>query len=973
MVVSQAMAAVATRILAEVAAAGVVTTGAGVPQVLRAPAVPPAAGEAPPASELLLSAIVEALRAERCPLAPPAAAGGAGGGTQAALVTQLLELVDDAVGPDAPAAPTGAAAVATAAGAAPPGLEPLDALVLPALATHVLSGIAAAIDAHPVEAIVAVAVHTAALRRLFTAMPVLATYFLSLLPTDNARRFVLSDAARLEALGLSAFWHVPARGDGAVLLSEPVVIADRLSRPPCVLEASDALPLSREYADVAARLKAADTTAASLSAWIIAQPPDNRYRLRMLLLLAAYYEFFVAGRSCAVLAGAVHSEPVRVALDLQPGERRVFEVIAGGPTRGASSSDKGLQHLFSAAAGGFDVGAGAGAGAAAAPAAGSEQDRVWQARHRNAALNAMACMLGVPRGRCYYHMACFHHDRMSGDRSHGLGSDNGTLAKDCGYYFTQGAGEVSFRAGGPFRDVRRHRALNNYLIWVMVSWGQWLNGTATYSWMTTDPAQVDPRNRLSAEDRLHVTTLSRAHQFLEFLETDPTLVAAEIDPYTFAAVGTFAVQQRFAADGACRDHYPMHASSATMREAETYLATHCWEPLMAAIPTMKPAYLRDVVANAKLSALTSGMRAARACEAALAAPTLSQLQEAITAAKPAAPAARRADDARADADDVPLTVEQASALLLSRVMNGHVELATLVHIPVLVHFYYWLQTTFAHRYTLDEVLSLSVRQAINELRDTTLRAQGQALFTEFLASWRVLQETFVTVTPDCTSSPIAVLTAETAMLYQLLPSEDSHMKDAISQLLQDRVLEVQNSLLDSREVERLRAVPDAGAAASLNTEEALLPAKLAAMQLHELPLWRSAAAREVFVQVPPLAALTAMVASYASAGALPAGAGAAAAPALSLDLVACARYLLRAVLPAARRLAFPTPKFSGYLQASTGAGHAGASSGAQPHAAAPAGIADEQRLSIASRLRSLCAGLRHRLRLPPPSAAAPPP
>ncbi len=74
----------------------------------------------------------------------------------------------------------------------------------------------------------------------------------------------------------------------------------------------------------------------------------------------------------------------------------------------------------------------------------------------------MAVALGIPRGKCYYYMVCFRQEVVSGNAAHGLGSDNGTLAKDCGYYFLQAAGPLQLRAGGPFGDVRRFRCCNNY-------------------------------------------------------------------------------------------------------------------------------------------------------------------------------------------------------------------------------------------------------------------------------------------------------------------------------------------------------------------------------------------------------------------------------------------------------------------------------------------------------------------------------
>ena len=77
----------------------------------------------------------------------------------------------------------------------------------------------------------------------------------------------------------------------------------------------------------------------------------------------------------------------------------------------------------------------------------------------------------------------------------GLGSDHGLLPKDCGYQFQSNPrGELTFLAGGPFADVRRHRCVNNYWIWIMVAWGQLLHGTDRYRWMTTYPDEVSQRH-----------------------------------------------------------------------------------------------------------------------------------------------------------------------------------------------------------------------------------------------------------------------------------------------------------------------------------------------------------------------------------------------------------------------------------------------------------------------------------------------
>ena len=71
-------------------------------------------------------------------------------------------------------------------------------------------------------------------------------------------------------------------------------------------------------------------------------------------------------------------------------------------------------------------------------------------------------------------MICFEQRYRN---SFGLGSGHGLLSKDCGYQvdldkFTDfGYGPLG---QPPFRNIRRHRAMNNYLVWAAFGWGHWL-------------------------------------------------------------------------------------------------------------------------------------------------------------------------------------------------------------------------------------------------------------------------------------------------------------------------------------------------------------------------------------------------------------------------------------------------------------------------------------------------------------------
>ena len=109
---------------------------------------------------------------------------------------------------------------------------------------------------------------------------------------------------------------------------------------------------------------------------------------------------------------------------------------------------------------------------------------------------------------------CFHPDRMTGL---GLGADNSAHSvKDCGYSFAITVDGLVFGGGGPFRNVRRYRCVNNYWIWIMVEWGQWVLGLPPRMGLTSYPGDVH-RPGMTAEQQYHVTVLSRAHNSLGLL------------------------------------------------------------------------------------------------------------------------------------------------------------------------------------------------------------------------------------------------------------------------------------------------------------------------------------------------------------------------------------------------------------------------------------------------------------------------
>jgi hypothetical protein len=195
-----------------------------------------------------------------------------------------------------------------------------------------------------------------------------------------------------------------------------------------------------------------------LHQWIQEQVSLNRkFFARMMIFVAAFHECFMKGKSCQCVLQFLRSPTSLALLNITAVEAQAYDQIASGPCEDALTADDGIKYLFSAD---------------------SMRDKgVWMVSRRNCAVNAMALILGSPPEKSYYYTVCFENRVM---QSHGLGSGYGLYSKDCGYQVELD----SFRDLGTqkvvaFRNIRRYRALNNYVVWIAYAWGHWIRDDKT--------------------------------------------------------------------------------------------------------------------------------------------------------------------------------------------------------------------------------------------------------------------------------------------------------------------------------------------------------------------------------------------------------------------------------------------------------------------------------------------------------------
>ena len=84
-----------------------------------------------------------------------------------------------------------------------------------------------------------------------------------------------------------------------------------------------------------------------------------------------------------------------------------------------------------------------------------------------------------------------------------------------------------------------------------------------------------------------VTVLSRAHNFLGILETDPELARLAVEPHTYLAVALASSLLPCSTSPRVRDHFPTTGPVAAMKDAEAFLAEACWGPAVARVTALQ--------------------------------------------------------------------------------------------------------------------------------------------------------------------------------------------------------------------------------------------------------------------------------------------------------------------------------------------------------------------------------------------------
>ena len=622
-----------------------------------------------------------------------------------------------------------------------------------------------------------IAVHKTALQGLFAAHPVLIPLFVSSFDSDAAVLGFLSEQENVDAVGLPAAWYTPQQ-----------VSAELLFRcPPCMV-----LPntmLYQHYSELKNILIKPTVSVQDMVNWADQKctSPLEVLRCRQVMVLALYHEIFLPlctdettsreAASAAVLSALGQSTFTRK-LDLVEDEVSCIRCVAQGPHTHPCNSDDGLMYYFSKAI---------------------CTDTV-NAMYRAAAVNSLSFFLGSRKNACYYYQCCFATERM--DSSMGLGSGYGRISKDCGYQTIFRNGSLTFDdhaenpAGPKFQEVAHLRAMNNYLVWIAYAWGAWVRMDKSttmfnaYSWTTTYPEDYAVGRRgvppPTLKQQIVSTIIARANSFISILSTDRRLAQAGVDVELYMTLCTYDTALYLSE---CPLEYSFfdkanHEDALSRQRDCMALLCRLWTASQSNAGDIRDAYLQST--KAKLESITHFRMAY---------------------SKTAAYISNIPDRAAVDpVIRVPIEgnpVAERHRKIVVHILDKLDRLNINLHLPLIVHFYKWMNRHLAYR-VCDSERDLTIRDAVARIEDPELRVYGHKLLQRFVRAWNTMVEEIGELSEVCPTAQRAGEAQlphfdEEVSLSRVLTTRVIDDEDSIMRLLQNQIL-VQNTLLEHADI-----------------------------------------------------------------------------------------------------------------------------------------------------------------------------
>lgn len=319
--------------------------------------------------------------------------------------------------------------------------------------------------------------------------------FLSGFHSDTALWSFVSNRNNIITFGLPDVWYFPQQ--------RPRIT---FTTPPCAAYCH--APLHQEYERLRILLCNDSSTVQSLTMWANSFSGTNIYTARMLLVNVIYNEIFSVSETCFSALCALDDLDFKKALNLSDDEASMIKVIANGPHNDPCDAKSGLMFYFTNLA--------------------MRSDNPSYDIIRSHAVSCLAMVLGSNPSSCYYHMCMFSVENLK--QTLGLGSGNRSLFSDKGYRTKYINNELVFddvenniSSDMPFESVIEHRALNNYFVWMSISWGLWVTFdrfTPYLSSLIVDPTEYSVEHYTLMQHRYSYITFNIANNFLTMIQSN---------------------------------------------------------------------------------------------------------------------------------------------------------------------------------------------------------------------------------------------------------------------------------------------------------------------------------------------------------------------------------------------------------------------------------------------------------------------
>eukprot|EP01088_Endostelium_zonatum_P014249 TRINITY_DN3042_c0_g1_i1.p1 TRINITY_DN3042_c0_g1~~TRINITY_DN3042_c0_g1_i1.p1 ORF type:complete len:4305 (+),score=884.29 TRINITY_DN3042_c0_g1_i1:1356-12917(+) len=427
----------------------------------------------------------------------------------------------------------------------------------------------------------------------------------------------------------------------------------------------------------------------------------TKYRARMFIILVIYYFYFNTGKSCGFIKQQLdnpNSVLIRK-LEILAVEKKAYAFLASEPL-------SNVQEMFDRLSFNF-----------CKEVREKNNEARFDLNTAHIMVNCLAVALGCPSNTTHFYDRIFHIERLHNTK--GPGSDYQRMNWDCGYKFDP---FLTCMTNPPvMSNITVHRLSINSLVWAAISWCCLFDdqahqkARANHHFLnTTQDSHLSRQGRARTDAEVIKTYMyDRFAVFFRALEQDPELASSNVSAEHFITVVLYQFWRTV--------HSPDRPAALksilnTEQEAKEYedvfqgIFKFVWDNY----GHFKQIYQQDVARVKMLKHIID----------------LKQAQSKVI-------------NNPLDVSVEYLKTRVNSDSLLMFYMNQYSQYSALEHLPAVIHFYLAIHSLLSFRITEEELLSLSIKDAIgrvHEIEGVKKAEEFKLIFKRFQNSWRILFE-----------------------------------------------------------------------------------------------------------------------------------------------------------------------------------------------------------------------------------------